>query len=116
MSSAILPRITIITPTLNQGRFIETTIQSVLAQGYPNLEYIIMDGGSTDNTLDILQRYAGQLRWISQKDSGQADALNTALKQASGEVIAYLNSDDQYSPGALLAVGQFFVDHPQAAW
>lgn len=112
----IFPRITIITPSLNQGRFIESTIQSVLEQKYPDLEYIVVDGGSTDNTLDILQRYSGRLRWISEKDAGQSDAINKGLHMATGDIIAFLNSDDLYLPNTLISVGRFFAGHPQAAW
>lgn len=111
-----LPLITVITPSLNQGSFIEATIRSVLEQGYPNLEYIVMDGGSTDNTLEILKHYGDSIRWVSEKDSGQSNAINKALRIASGEIIAFLNSDDQYTPGTLLAVGQFFASHPDASW
>ncbi len=111
-----LPRISIITPSYNQGQFIEQTIQSVLSQDYPDLEYIVMDGGSTDETLSILRKYEGKLLWISEKDRGQSHAINKGLRMASGEVIAFLNSDDLYEPGALLAVGEFFARHPQAFW
>jgi glycosyltransferase involved in cell wall biosynthesis len=111
-----LPLITVITPSLNQGSFIEATIQSVLGQGYPNLEYIIVDGGSTDSTLDVLNRYSDRIRWISEKDTGQSDAINKALLMASGDVIAYLNSDDIYTPGTLLSIGKFFISHPEASW
>lgn len=111
-----LPRITIITPSYNQGEFIEQTIRSVLDQGYPDLEYIVMDGGSTDQTISILRKYEGQLYWISEKDRGQSHAINKGLKMASGEVVAFLNSDDLYEPGALRAVGEFFARYPEAAW
>lgn len=111
-----LPRITIITPTYNQGSYIEQTIQSVLCQGYPNLEYIVMDGGSTDQTIDILRRYEHSLHWISERDRGQSHAINKAMRMASGDIVAFLNSDDLYEPGALQAVGEFFAQNPQAAW
>lgn len=111
-----LPRISIITPSFNQGDFIEETIQSVLEQGYPNLEYIIVDGGSPDGTLDIIKKYERWLSWISEPDRGQAHAINKGLCMATGEVIAYLNSDDLYQPGALFQVGNFFADHPDASW
>ncbi len=110
------PKISIITPSFNQAPFIERTIRSVLDQGYPNLEYIVMDGGSTDGTVEILKRYSGQLKWASEKDKGQADAINKGIQMATGDVIAYLNSDDVYSPGALIHVGEFFREHAEAMW
>jgi len=112
----ILPRISVITPTLNQGGFIEQTINSVLGQNYPDLEYIIMDGASRDNTLEILRKYGGRLLWISEPDRGQSHAINKGLRMATGEITAFLNSDDLYEPGALLKVGKFFATHPEADW
>ena len=111
-----LPRISIITPSYNQVDFIETTLLSVLEQEYPDLEYIVMDGGSTDGTLDILRKYEDRLQWVSETDRGQAHAINKGLACASGEVTAFLNSDDVYTPGALLSVGRYFVEHPEAQW
>lgn len=110
------PKISIVTPSFNQGDFIEETIQSVLDQGYPNLEYLVIDGGSTDGTLDILRKYSGRLRWFSEPDSGQANAINKGLQLATGEVLAFLNSDDLYLPGALFSVARFFMANPEAAW
>jgi glycosyltransferase involved in cell wall biosynthesis len=112
----MLPKISVVTPSYNQAAFLEQTIQSVLSQGYPELEYIVMDGGSTDGSVDILKRYTDQLHWVSEKDSGQSHAINKGMRMASGDVLAYLNSDDCYEPGALLRVGQFFAEHPQAHW
>jgi len=110
------PKMSIITPTYNQEQFIERTIRSILDQNYPNLEYIVMDGGSQDGTIDILRRYEGRLTWVSENDKGQADAINKGIRKATGDVIAYLNSDDIYEPGALMRVGEFFRDHPEVMW
>ena len=96
------PKISIITPSLNQGEFLEDTILSVLGQNYPNLEYIIMDGGSTDNSIDIIKKYETQLAyWISEKDKGQADALNKGFRKSTGDILAWINSDDMYMPNIL---------------
>jgi glycosyltransferase involved in cell wall biosynthesis len=111
-----LPRLTVITPSYNQGEYIEETIRSVVEQGYPDLEYIVVDGGSTDATLSVLERYGNRLRWISEPDRGQSDAINKGLRISSGEIVAFLNSDDVYEPGALLKVGSFFEAHPDADW
>lgn len=108
------PRISIVTPSFNQGQFIERTIKSVLSQNYPNLQYIVMDGGSTDQTLTILKKYSKQLDWVSQKDNGQTDAINKGMAKSDGEILAYLNSDDVYEPGTLKKVATFFLDHPRA--
>lgn len=106
-----LPKISIITPSFNQGQFIEQTIRSVLLQNYPNLEYIIIDGGSTDNTIDIIKKYSDFITyWVSEKDNGQSDAINKGLKVATGDVFNWLNSDDYYLPNALLTVGNAFKD------
>jgi len=110
------PRITVITPSFNQGRFIEETIKSVLDQDYPDLEYIVMDGGSKDNTVEILRKYEPRLKWVSERDRGQSDAINKGIGKATGDIIAYLNSDDHYEPGALEKVARFFVKNPEKVW
>jgi len=107
------PRITIITPSYNQGNFIEETIRSVIDQGYPNLEYIIIDGGSTDNTVAIIEQYQQHLSyWVSEKDSGQSDAINKGLKVSTGNIINWLNSDDVMMPGCLHAIASHFKANP----
>lgn len=111
-----LPKITIITPSYNQGHYIEETIQSVVNQEYPNLEYIVMDGGSTDNTVEILKRYDGDIKWFSEKDNGQSDALNKGLRMATGDIVAFINSDDYYEPNSLLTIGHLFTKSPKVDW
>ena len=106
------PRISIVTPSYNQGRFIEETIRSVLFQGYPNLEYIIIDGGSKDETLKILKKYTKEVKWVSEPDNGQSDALNKGFKMAKGEIIGWLNADDTYTPDAVKTAVDFFSTHP----
>ncbi len=109
MNPSVLPSISIITPSFNQGEYLEQTIQSVLDQNYPRLEYIIIDGGSTDNSLKIIKKYEKYLAfWVSEKDKGQSDAINKGLKIATGKVVNWLNSDDYYGSGALLTVGKAF--------
>jgi glycosyltransferase involved in cell wall biosynthesis len=110
------PKISVITPSLNQADFIERTIDSVLSQNYPNLEYIVIDGGSNDGTLEILKKYDSQIKWISEKDQGQADAINKGLKMATGQILTYLNSDDLYEARALEKVACFFKKNPKTMW
>ena len=112
---ATWPRISIVTPSYNQGQFIEETIRSVLLQGYPNLEYIIMDGGSTDSSVEIIKKYEPWLAyWVSEPDRGQSHAINKGLVVSTGDVLAYLNADDVYEPGALAAVARCFDEYPEA--
>jgi glycosyltransferase involved in cell wall biosynthesis len=107
------PRISVVTPSFNQGNYIERTIRSVLDQGYPNLEYVVQDGGSSDGTLEVLERYAPRLaRVVSEPDEGQADAINRGFADSTGEIMAYLNSDDLLLPGSLAYVAAFFAQHP----
>jgi hypothetical protein len=102
----------IVTPSLNQAEFIEETIRSVLTQDYPNIAYMVVDGGSRDGTLDILRRHEGELRWTSGEDDGQSDAINRGFAAGSGEIIAWLNADDRYTPGAFRAAVEAFVQEP----
>lgn len=106
-----VPKISVVTPSFNQGRYIEQTIQSVLAQNYPHFEHIVIDGGSTDGTIDVLRRYP-HLTWVSEPDKGQTDALNKGLRMASGDIIAWINSDDYYLEGAFQRVAAEFRDNP----
>lgn len=107
------PKISIVTPSFNQSEFIERTLTSVLEQSYPNLEYFVQDGGSGDGTVEILDRYAGRLSgWDSSPDNGQAQAINRGFARTSGEIMAWLNSDDILLPGALACVADYFRHHP----
>ena len=114
-------KFSIITPSYNQAQFLEQTIKSVLSQRGPfELEYLILDGGSTDGSVAIIEKYAGKsqkvIKWRSKKDKGQVDALNQGLKMASGDIVAYLNSDDYYLPGSLSKVAEYFASHPSCRW
>lgn len=112
-----LPRISIVTPSYNQAPFLEATIQSVLAQNYPNLEYIVMDGGSTDGSIEILQRYDRQLTaWVSEPDGGQYDAINRGFARTTGEIMAWINSDDLYHPWAFQTASEIFTTFPEVEW
>jgi glycosyltransferase involved in cell wall biosynthesis len=108
------PSISIVTPTLRQGRYIERTIFSVVGQHYPRLEYVVQDGGSTDETLDILRHHESEITsWDSSPDGGMSDALNKGFARTSGEIMAYLNSDDLLLPGSLAYVARYFAAHPE---
>lgn len=117
MSNPNFPKISIITPSFNQGQYIEETILSVIEQNYPNLEYIIIDGGSTDNTVDIIKKYEKHIDfWVSEKDKGQSDAINKGIRKITGDVVNWLNSDDYYMPGALHHVANVFSDKSVTAY
>ena len=107
-----VPRITVVTPSYNQCKYLEATILSVLHQNYPNIEYIVLDGGSTDNSIDLITKYEDRIAyWHSEKDQGQADALATGFEMATGEMYCWLNSDDVFLPGALMHAAALFQKH-----
>ena len=106
------PKISIVTPSYNQGKYIEETIRSITMQGYPNLEYIVVDGGSTDNTVDIIKKYEKDITWwVSEKDNGQTHAINKGFERATGDILAYINSDDLYMPYSFRLVAELFDQH-----
>ncbi len=108
------PTISIVTPSYNQARYLERTMLSVLEQDYPQIEYFVMDGGSSDDSRAILERYSSKLAgWVSEKDNGQTDAINKGFSRASGQILAWLNSDDTYNPGAISAAVKFLQQNPQ---
>src|SRR4051794_8626300 len=103
MDSQPQPVVTVVTPSYNQGSFIRATIESVLRQDYPHIEYIVMDGGSTDETASVVKDYASRLKFISERDRGQSHAINKGFRTAKGDILAWLNSDDLFLPGAVEA-------------
>ncbi len=105
--------ISLVTPSLNRASFLSATIDSVLKQGYPALEYWVVDGGSTDGTLDLLRSYEDRIRWISEADTGQSEAINKGWRLSQGEIIGWLNSDDLLYPNALERISSFFTEHPE---
>jgi len=115
MSKSSPPDVTVVTPSFQQASFIEETIQSVLAQRGVKIEYLVMDGGSTDGTLEILEKYRSRLQYLSEKDQGQTDAINKGFQRAQGRILAYLNSDDTYLPGALAKAVRFLDEHTEFA-
>lgn len=110
-------KISIVTPSFNQGQFLEQTIQSVLSQNYSNLEYVIIDGGSNDSSFDIIKKYENQLLyWVSEKDEGHGHALNKGFSHTTGEIMAWINSDDMYTPSCFKVVSEIFSNFPDVMW
>jgi glycosyltransferase involved in cell wall biosynthesis len=111
------PKISIVTPSFNQGHFIEHTLKSVLDQNYPNLEYIVIDGKSTDNSIEIIKKYSDRLSyWVSEKDNGHGNAINKGFQSSTGEIMAWINSDDMYFPWTLRVVSEVFTLFPHVNW
>ena len=108
------PLVTVVTPSFNHGRFMRETIESVLTQSYPRIEYLVMDGGSTDETVKILESYGDRVAWVSERDRGQTDAINKGWRRGRGAILAYLNSDDTYLPGAVEKAVAGLRAHPDA--
>src|SRR5258708_8990548 len=110
-----LPLVSIVTPSFNQARYLEATMRSVFSQNYAHLEYIVVDGGSTDGSIDIIKTYENKLAWwVSEKDQGQTDAINKGFQHAKGDIFAWLNSDDTYEPNAISSAVEYLQAHPEA--
>lgn len=114
---SILPKISIITPSYNQGQYLERTILSVLNQNYPNLEYIIIDGGSTDNSVEVIKKYESRISyWVSEKDGGQSEAINKGFKLVTGDIVAWINSDDWYEENVFHEIARHYKMNPKGIW
>lgn len=117
MTENQLPLVSVITPSYNQARFLEYTIQSVIQQDYPNIEYLVVDGGSSDGSLEIIKKYADHIAWwVSERDSGQAEAINKGINRSTGEIVAWLNSDDIFLPGTISQAVGILQSHPEAGF
>src|SRR5260370_7124598 len=108
-------RLSVVIPSYNQAQFLRATLDSVLSQSCPDIEILVLDGGSSDDTVSILESYGEKIEWVSQKDGGEADAINQGLQRATGDILTYLNSDDVYLPDALKTITNHFEAHPECA-